>query len=129
MPAPRSTVRRPGPLAENRRPVGIDVIVNVIGTVEDKGIHPFGLERVGDEGGPLGGGSKEDERDARVTIRVVTTAELDASLTRDAGDAVRDLSLALSHVVQQLVQTAQLNEGHCSLQLRHAEIDPGQDLL
>jgi hypothetical protein len=84
---------------ENRRPVGIDVVVDVLRAVEDKSIHPFGPECLGDEGGSLGGGSEEDERDAGVPIRVVAAAELDTLLTSDAGDAVLDFSLASPHVL------------------------------
>src|SRR5687768_3795504 len=129
MPAPWSPLRRPGSLSENRRPGGIDVVVDVIRAVGHIGLYPFGLERLGNEDGSLGGGNEEYEREAGVPIRVVDALELDTQLTSDAGDAVPEFSLAPSHVAQYLVQSAELDEGHGALQLRHAEVNTGQNLF
>src|SRR5215204_1763947 len=115
VPAPRSPVCRPGSLSENRRPVGIYMVINVVGAVGHIGVHPFGLERVGDEDGSLGGGNEEYEGEASVPVRVVDSAELDALLTSNTCDAVLDLNLAPSHIAQQPVHPAQLDEGHSAL--------------
>lgn len=98
--------------------MGIDVVVDLVGPIDHKCVHPFRLERLSDEGGSLRSGNEENERDAGVPVGVIDTAELDTQLTGEAGNPILDLSLAPSHIVQQLVQSAQLDEGNGALQLR-----------
>ena len=111
-PAPGSTLRRPGSLREDRRPVGVDVVVDAVWVVERAGADLLGLEGRDRALGQLDGRHEEDERDPGVPRRIGQGTELSTGPCQGISHALLERALAGPHRLQQPVEPAQLHQRH-----------------